>query len=283
MVCVQSTMAVNEVELCVETFGNSGDPAILLVAGMASSMDWWEVEFCERLAAGGRFVVRYDSRDTGQSTTCPPGEPDYTWSDLIDDAAGLLDALGIERAHVVGISMGGALAQCLALRHPDRVASLTLMSTSPAVARPPGGPELSYDGEPTEPEPGEPDWSDPNSVVDYLVAGRRRLVPHGFDEAHTRAIAEAVVARSIDLRAANNHAQLDEGQPVSGTIADIAAPTLVIHGTDDPSFSIDHGQALADEIPGATLLTLEGVGHETPPPRTWDAVVPAILRHTAGE
>jgi pimeloyl-ACP methyl ester carboxylesterase len=175
----------------------------------------------------------------------------------------------------------GALAQCLALRHPGRVASLTLLSTSAAVARPPGEPELSYDSEPAEPEPAEPDWNDPSAVVDYLVASQRRAVPSGFDEVRTRAIAEAVVARSIDVRAASNHSQLDEGDPVTGTIADIAAPTLVIHGSDDPFFSIDHGQALADEIPRATLLTLDGVGHETPPPRTWDVVVKAILEHTA--
>jgi pimeloyl-ACP methyl ester carboxylesterase len=277
---MQSTLEANGVELCCEAFGEPRDPAILLVAGMASSMEWWDVGFCERLAAGGRFVIRYDLRDTGQSTTCPPGEPDYTFSDLIDDAAGLLHALGSERAHVAGISMGGALAQCLALRHQARVASLTLLSTSPAVARPPGGPELRYDGEPSEPEPGRPDWADPRAVVDYLVAGQRRLVPRGFDEARTRAIAESIVARSLDVRASDNHSQMGDGPGVDGTIADIACPTLVIHGSDDPAFPIDHGRALANEVPGATLLTLDGVGHETPPPRTWDVVIPAILRHT---
>jgi pimeloyl-ACP methyl ester carboxylesterase len=276
-------LRVNGVELCVDTYGEPADPTILLVAGMASSMDWWEPEFCERLAAGPRFVVRYDLRDTGRSTTCPPGAPNYTFSDLIDDAVGLLDALGVERAHLAGISMGGALAQCVALRHPGRVASLTLMSTSPAVARPPGSPELSYDGGPAEPEPEAPDWSDSAAVVDYLVAAQRRLVPHGFDEARTRAIAEAVVARSLDVSAAANHSQIDEGPAVTGTLADIAAPTLVIHGTADPAFPIEHGAALAREIPAATLLELDGVGHEAPPPRTWDVVVPAILEHTAGE
>ena len=275
------TTSVNGAELCFDTFGKRGRPAILLVAGMASSMDWWDPAFCERLASGGRFVVRYDLRDTGQSATCPPGAPDYTWSDLIDDAAALLDTLGIDRAHVAGISMGGALAQCLALRYPARVATLTLLSTSPAVSRPPGGAELAYDSAPDEPEPRQPDWGDPEAIVDYLVAGQRRLVPHGFDATHTRAIAGAVVARSIDVRAAANHAQLAEGPAVTGTLSDITQPTLVIHGTDDPSFSIDHGQALADEIPGATLLRLDGVGHETPPARTWDVVVPAILEHTA--
>ena len=144
---MESIATVNGVELCFEAFGESGDPAILLVAGMASPMDWWEVPFCERLAAGGRFVVRYDLRDTGRSTTCPPGAPDYTFSDLIEDANGLLDALGIERA------------------------------------------------------------------------------------------------RSIDVRAADNHAQLEEGPGVAGTIADIACLTLVIHGSDDPVFPIEHGRA----------------------------------------
>jgi pimeloyl-ACP methyl ester carboxylesterase len=128
----------NGVDLCLDTFGDPTDPAILLIAGAAGSMLSWEVDFCELLAAGSRFVIRYDQRDTGRSVTYEPGAPKYTGPDLVDDAVGILDALGVDRDHVVGISMGVGIAQFLALDHPDRVASLTLTSTSGG----PGDPDL---------------------------------------------------------------------------------------------------------------------------------------------
>jgi pimeloyl-ACP methyl ester carboxylesterase len=130
---------VNGVDLCVDTAGDPADPAILLIGGLGSSMDWWEEEFCQRLAAGGRFVIRYDHRDTGQSVSYPAGKPGYTGADLAADAVGVLDAFGRRRAQLAGISIGGALAQQVALAHPDRVGSLVLFSTSPAV---PCGSEL---------------------------------------------------------------------------------------------------------------------------------------------
>src|SRR5262245_13753348 len=165
---------VNGADLCVESFGAAADPAILLVMGAAGSMDYWEDAFCERLAATGRFVIRYDHRDTGRSTSSEPGEPTYTGSDLVADAAGVLDAHGRPRAHVAGVSMGGALVQALTLRYPDRVASLTLISTSAAVPLdrdlPPMSEELRglFDA-----PPAEPDWTDRAAVVDYLVEGDR--------------------------------------------------------------------------------------------------------------
>src|SRR3954466_3573901 len=136
------------VELCTETFGAPDDPAVLLIMGSGASMLWWDDAFCAALAAGGRFVVRYDHRDTGRSkarppggppptrarppAAAPPGRPDYSGAALVADAARVLDGHGIARAHVVGGSMGGALAQVLVLDHPERVASLVLLSTSPA-------------------------------------------------------------------------------------------------------------------------------------------------------
>src|SRR6266513_2010977 len=120
----------NGVELCTESFGEPGGAPILLVMGVGGSMLWWEEGFCRMLAAGGRFVIRYDHRDTGRSVTYEPGQPPYTTADLVADAAGVIGAYGLGAAHVVAVSMGGALAQLLALDFPDRVRSLVLISTS---------------------------------------------------------------------------------------------------------------------------------------------------------
>src|SRR4051812_25270900 len=126
----ETIVSANGVDLCVEALGDPAAPALLLVAGAAASMDLWDPAFCRRLADGGRFVVRYDHRDTGRSVTYPPGEPGYTADDLVEDAAGIIDVLAGGRAHLVGMSMGGGIAQTLAVRHPERVATLTLLSTS---------------------------------------------------------------------------------------------------------------------------------------------------------
>ena len=124
----------NGVELCAEAFGDPADPPVLLVMGSGGSMLWWDEGFCRLLADGGRFVIRYDHRDTGRSVTYEPGSPGYTGADLVSDAAGVLDAHGIPAAHVVGVSMGGALAQLLALDFPGHVRSLVLISTTQAVS-----------------------------------------------------------------------------------------------------------------------------------------------------
>jgi pimeloyl-ACP methyl ester carboxylesterase len=119
-------------ELCTKVIGDPRDPPILLVMGMTASMVWWGEEFCQRLAYGRRFVIRYDHRDTGRSVAYEPGHPAYTVSDLVADAAGVLAAYERAAAHIVGMSMGGALAQLLALDAPDHVLSLVLITTSPA-------------------------------------------------------------------------------------------------------------------------------------------------------
>jgi pimeloyl-ACP methyl ester carboxylesterase len=272
----------NGVDLCIETFGDRGTPAILLIAGAASSMDWWEDEFCERLAAGGRFVIRYDLRDTGQSVSYEPGTPRYTGSDLVADAVGLLDALGIRQAHIVGISMGGGIAQHLALDHPQRVASLTLMSTSAGGDDlPPMSDELA--GAFSDP-PQPPDWSDRAAVIDHLVEDLRLYegsLP--FDETRVRALAARIVDRTANIESTmRNHWILEsgDGEPVRPRLGGIRAPTLVLHGTEDPLFPVAHGEVLAAEIPDARLLLLEGMGHQMPPPRLWDQVVAALLEHT---
>jgi pimeloyl-ACP methyl ester carboxylesterase len=272
---------VNGVELCTESFGEPSDPALLLVMGVGASMLWWEGEFCRLLAAGGRFVIRYDHRDTGRSVTYEPGRPEYTGADLVADAVGVLDEYGIAAAHVVGVSAGGAFAQLLAIGFPDRVLSLSLISTSPATA-----------GERSLPSPtgrfdaflasAEVDWSDQLSVIEYLV-GYQRMLAGGarpFDEAAWRELVRRDVERARDIAASQNHNLIPEGDIPSGSLSSVAAPTLVIHGTADPMFPLAHGQALAEEIPGANLLTLEGGGHGIER-ADWERVSQAILAHTA--
>src|SRR5918993_3854443 len=176
----------NGVDLCVQTFGVRSDPPMLLIMGGASSMDWWEDGFCERLAAGSRFVIRYDHRDTGRSVSYEPGAAPYSLRDLAEDAVGLLDAFGLESAHLVGMSMGGWIGQLVALDHPDRVASLTLISTSPTAGpSDPDLPEMSQELQALFAEEAtEPDWSDRDAVIDYIVEGEHPFAGSGpFEEA----------------------------------------------------------------------------------------------------
>ncbi len=271
----------NGVELCTEPFGDPADPPILLIAGTGSSMLWWEEGFCRMLAERGRFVIRYDHRDTGRSVTYPPGRPGYTGGDLDADAAGVLDAYGIPAAHLVGMSAGGGCAQLLALASADRVRSLVLISTSPAV---PGGRALPP---PTEAfmrfvATAAVDWSDPESVIEYLVDYARVLAgdQRRFDEAAARELARRDVERARDFAAAQNHDALEDDGLMHEPLCAITVPTLVIHGTADPMFPLEHGEALGGEIPGARLLTLDGAGHGVYPP-DWETVVRAISEHTA--
>jgi pimeloyl-ACP methyl ester carboxylesterase len=271
----------NGVELCTEPFGDEADSPLLLIMGTGSSMLWWEAGFCRRLADGGTFVIRYDHRDTGRSVTYEPGRPGYTGADLVADACGVIDAYGIPLAHLVGVSAGGALAQLVALANPDRVSSLVLISTSPAL---PGDRELP----PPTTEFGRfvstvaVDWSDAESIIEYLV-GYSRVLAGGrrrFAEAPMRSLVRRDVERAHDAAGVQNHDLLPEGEAVSGSLSSIAAPTLVIHGTADPMFPIEHGEALAREIPGARLLRLEGAGHGVDR-ADWETIAGAILAHTA--
>jgi pimeloyl-ACP methyl ester carboxylesterase len=282
----EKIVTANGVSLCAQEFGAPTDPGVLLIGGAASSMDWWEDGFCARLAAGGRRVVRYDLRDTGRSVASPAGRPDYTGTDLLADAVGLIDVLGLAPAHLVGLSMGGGMAQNLALRHPEKVATITVMSTSPGGPGGPDRPDLPA------PEPRvaaafagptpEPDWADRAATIDHIVGSLAAFAGgYGVDEPRARAIVGRMYDRTTDVAASQtNHWILDGGGSIRERLGGITAPTLVIHGTDDPLFPIGHGEALAREIPGATLLPVPKVGHEFPPEPVWGVVVDAILRHT---
>ncbi|WP_411102582.1 alpha/beta fold hydrolase [Streptomyces sp. cmx-4-9] len=269
------------VALCTESFGARSDPPVLLIMGTGASMLWWDEGLCRTLAAGGRFVIRYDHRDTGRSVTYEPGRPGYSGADLADDAVRVLDALGIPAAHLVGVSAGGALAQSVALDHPARVRSLVLVSTSPAVG---GGRELPP---PTEEftrfvTTAQVDWTQAASVAEYLVAYARVLAGgrRPFDEDAVRELVRRDIARADDFAAVRNHDVLPAGRPLHRSPASITAPTLVIHGTADPMFPLGHGEALAAAVPGARLLPLENAGHGVDPADR-ATIARAILAHTA--
>jgi pimeloyl-ACP methyl ester carboxylesterase len=253
---------VNGAQLCVDTFGDQADAAVLLIMGAAASMDRWEPAFCEAIAARGRFVIRYDHRDTGGSTTYPPGRPGYTGDDLTADAHAVLDALDVERAHIVGLSAGGGIAQRLAVDHPERLLSLTLMCTSPIGT---GGADLPPMAADVFGESGdEPDWADRDATIAFLLEAERPYAgARGVDEDEMREILGVVYDRSPSLASANNHFLLDGSDIERARLAEISVPTLVVHGTHDPLFP-GHGEVLAREIPGAQLVVIDGLGHEFP-------------------
>jgi pimeloyl-ACP methyl ester carboxylesterase len=270
----------NGVDLCAETFGDPADPPILLIHGAAASMLAWEEEFCERLAAGSQFVIRYDHRDTGRSVSYEPGAPPYTLRDLTADAVGLLDAFGLGSAHLVGRSMGGGIAMLAALDYPHRVASLTLVGTSP------GGPDLPPMSEEFLAHISgakNPDWSDREAVIDHII-GMLQVFSGGsghLDEAAMRDLVGHDVDRTVNVASSQmNHFSMGADEPVRDRLVEIGVPTLVIHGEEDPVFPLGHALAMEKEIPGAHLLALEQTGHELPPV-VWDVVVPAILEHTS--
>jgi pimeloyl-ACP methyl ester carboxylesterase len=266
----------NGVELCTEAFGDPADPAVLLIAGLGASMLWWEGDFCRALAGQGRYVVRYDHRDTGRSIAYAPGQPGYANGDLVADAAGVLDAHGIAAAHVAGASAGGAFAQLLALDFPGRVRSLALISTSPAL---PGGEELP----PPAPAFGRffatatVDRDDPESVIAYVADYARMLA--GPRREFDASLVRRDVERARDFRAARNHDAIPDDGRTRAPLASIRAPTLVIHGTADPMFPPAHGEALARRIPGARLLLLDGAGHGVDR-ADHERIVRAIAEHT---
>lgn len=270
------------VELCTQSFGEAGQPPILMIMGATASMVWWPDELMGRLAEAGRFVVRYDHRDTGRSTTFPPGVTPYSIDDLADDALAVLDAHELTHAHMVGMSLGGLIAQLLALRNADRVLSLTLIASEmygdPGFESPPISPAIlsHFDSA------GALDWKDEIATTEFLLelwrlsSGSSRP----FEADRVRRTAEREVRRARSLQSMLNHARLIGGAEWYGRTSEIAQPMLVIHGSDDPVVPYLHGHALASATRSARLVPLEGAGHELHT-QDWSAIVEAIVTHTA--
>jgi pimeloyl-ACP methyl ester carboxylesterase len=273
----EQTVSVGDVELCIETFGRRDDPTVLLIHGACASMLWWETALCERIAAHGRRVVRYDNRDTGRSTSYPAGHPGYSLRNMVGDAVGILDHLQTPQAHVVGRSMAGAIALALGVEHRERIATLTFVTSTP------GDDDLPPMSQAfLEATSRQPDFASPRSVEDHIVNVMRAYSgasPY-FDEQAMRALARQDVARSRDMAAAlSNHFAIEFDAPSQGGLGDLRVPCLVVHGELDPVYPLPHGVALQRAIPGAELLVLDKAGHELPQ-ALWDTFLARLIDHT---
>lgn len=277
----EKTVQADGVELATQAFGNPVDEPVLLIMGAMASMLWWPDEFCAKLADQGRYVIRYDNRDTGLSTIYEIGNPPYSFDDMADDAGLVLDAYGIGKVHVVGMSMGGMIAQVFTIRHPDRVKTLTVMSTSPVGTDTSHLPGTTAEYMEHSNSGANVDWSDRTQVIDFMLRDSRAIAGTAFpfDDDRMRAFIERDYDRAKNFAAATNHFSAKGGEDVTGRLAGVTAPLLVIHGTADPIFPIEHGAALAAAVKGGHLVRLEGGGHELHPGH-WDTIVTEIAAHT---
>ena len=265
------------IQLATQAFGSPSDPAMVLVMGATASMLGWPDGFCEALAAQGLRVIRFDHRDTGLSTTMPPGEATYPVEEMAGDVIAVMDAYELKTAHLVGMSLGGLLSQIVALDHPERVTTVTLIASEP----------LGWDGEPLPHIApsfmehfgtiAELDWNDKGAVTNFLVEIDRLSsgIRAPFDEQWSADRARRVQDRSESLASMFNHASVGIAQDWTGRFREILQPVLVIHGNEDPVLPLPNGRALAAGIPDAELLVLDGVGHELPS-AIWERVASAI-------
>ncbi len=280
---------VNGIEIEYETMGDPADPPLLLIMGLSAQMISWPDEFCRGLVDRGFFVIRFDNRDIGLSTHIhvdpeidvmsaitaslagQTPEAPYHLADMAGDALGVLDALGIDAAHVVGASMGGMIAQALAVDAPDRVLTLTsIMSTT-------GDPDV---GQPSPEVLGvlmAPPAADRDAYIAQSVAGSRAIgSPEYVDQAAAADLAGRAYDRSYDpAGVAHQLLAIISSPSRSEGLAHFDKPTLVIHGTADPLVAPSGGERTAEVVPGAELLMLEGMGHDLPM-HYWPQVIEAI-------
>jgi pimeloyl-ACP methyl ester carboxylesterase len=287
--------ASNGIRLCYETFGDRSKPPMLLIMGLAAQMIVWDDEFCTRLADRGFWVIRFDNRDIGESTRFPNARAPrfaellfaqatglrfrvpYTLRDMANDAAGLLDALGVARAHVVGASMGGAIAQELAIAYPARVRSLTSIMSSTGDPKLPG-PRPKALARLSKKVP----LDRAGYVREYVTTWSVLAGEHfPFDADRTARQGAAGYDRGINPAGVSRQmmAIVASGNRTRA-LRELRVPTLVIHGTADPLIPDPGGRATAAAIPGAQLLLIEGMGHSFPR-EVWPTIIDAIARHAA--
>ena len=267
----------NDVHICTESFGEINNPTILLIMVATASMIYWEEEFCKRLSNQGFHIIRYDNRDVGKSITYEYGHPEYTFEDLADDAIQVLDAYKVDKAHIVGMSMGGIITQIIALKHPSRVLTISLIMTSNFDSSLP-----KKDNKVTKAlsELKIRNWQDKDEVVECFIKKSKVLIgsKHIFDEEKIRRLNEEEFDRAINLQSMENHGFIKGWGSYLSRTNEINAPTLVIHGTEDTIIPYEHGIHLSEVIPNAVLVTLEGTGHELHH-NDWDEIINAISKH----
>jgi pimeloyl-ACP methyl ester carboxylesterase len=281
----------NGIEIEYDTFGDSSNPAILLIMGLGIQMLGWHEVFCNMLAERGYFVIRFDNRDVGLSSKIEDGPaPDlmklmagdfssasYRLNDMADDTTGLLDELGIEKAHVVGVSMGGMIGQTLAIKHPERVLSLTsIMSTTGSAAV--GQPRQDVLMALVAPVPADREGFIEHQVGTFNLIGSpdypmqedefRELIGRSYDRAY---YPEGFMRQLTAILASGDR---------TSALADVDVPTVVIHGDADPLIAPDGGEATAKAIPGAKLVKIPGMGHDLPP-ALWQRFVDEIVANAA--
>lgn len=284
-----------DVEIYYETFGVPTEPALLLISGLGSQCVNYRVELCERLAALGYFVIRFDNRDVGLSSKMDElrfnvndGDPSlangrqprrsYLLSDMARDGLAVLDVLNISRAHVVGASMGGMIAQTMAIEHPERVLTLTsFMSTTgdPDVGRPTErARELLYGPRSTDRE---------SYVAAQLERAKVWGSPACFDEEFRTAVAREAFDRNFCPAGVGRHlAAIQASGSRTIALGALDVPTLVLHGDQDTLIDMSGGRRTAEAIPGARFVVIEGLGHDYPPPY-WDQLIRLLETHVGGK
>ncbi len=289
----QASVDANGIEIVYDTFGDPSSPPMLLIMGLGAQMIAWDEEFCSELASHGYWVIRFDNRDVGLSTKLDEAgipnmlamlrsqmqgetvEAPYTLRDMANDVVGLLDGLEIDAAHIVGASMGGMIAQEMAIRHPDRVLTLTSIMSST------GNPDLP----PPKPEALSvlvtPPPSDKQAYIEHGIEAWKVLSGPGFPPDNDRIAERAVRFFDRGLSPAGTSRQmaaiLASGSRVEA-LGSVKAPALVIHGDSDPLVPVEGGIETGDSIPGAKLLIIEGMGHDLPPSLA-PQVIAAIVEH----
>jgi len=273
---------VNGLKIEYDTFGQAGADPILLIMGLGTQMTAWTPDFCDALAENGHFVVRFDNRDIGLSTKfdgarapsrlrymmnhllrVPLGQP-YSLEDMASDSAGVLDALNLDSAHVVGASMGGMIAQLVAINHPQRVKSLTsIMSTSGARRLPRARPEVVQHVFVDRPKS-----TDTNVLIEYLMASLRLIGSPGYprsDEELREQISKSLERSYYPQGFERQFAAIVGDRSRVERLKRLNKSTLVIHGSEDPLIPVEHGIDTARHIAGAKLEIIKGMGHDIPP------------------
>lgn len=285
----EAIVHANDIDIAYDTFGDRSDPPMVLIMGLSSQMVIWDDEFCRRLAGRGYWVVRFDNRDVGRSSKLDfLGMPDfkallsgsplsaiYTLGDMARDTLGLMDALGIDSAHIAGVSMGGMIAQVLAISHAHRVRTLTvIMSTTgnPLLPHPrPEAMKVLYRPFPTEEK----------AYIEYFIEMWQVLsgdkLP--FERERVERLAHLTFERGVYPTGSGRQiaAVISSGSRKE-MLASVTAPTLVIHGSEDPLLQVECGIDVAESIPGAELKIIQGMGHALSE-SVWDEIIDAMDRH----